>query len=360
MNRLVKSILALVIIVVILFLILNSKFSFTGTEEAAGRSPGGPAAKGPVSIPVAATVIEPDILNNEIKVTGSLMANEFIELKSEISGKISRIHFNEGQKVRKGQLLISINVEELQAQLEKLKFSQKLYEDSEFRQRRLLEKEAISQEEYDIALTELNTSLADIKVLEAQIDKSIIRAPFSGTIGLRQVSEGSYIIPSTVIANLFSINPIKIEFSVPGKYSGQVKNGQKIEFSMENSSQKFIGEIYAIEPQIDPATRTLSLRAISENPDDELLPGQFVNITLNLAEIENALMVPTVSVIPELNGHRVFRYHSGKAESVPVEIGIRTENSVQVLNGLDRSDTIITTGILQLREGSSVNITNLN
>ncbi|MGK7393754.1 MAG: efflux RND transporter periplasmic adaptor subunit [Candidatus Cyclobacteriaceae bacterium M3_2C_046] len=357
MSKIVKQLLILFVIIIVVFLILNYKIGFFSGNS---TSQAGPMAAEPSAIPVAVEVIQPEILEQKVKVTGTLMANESVELKSEISGKITKIYFTEGQQINNGELLFSIDDTELQAQLEKLKSTQKLYEDNEYRQKKLLEREAISQEEYEVVLNELSTIQADIKVVESQINKSHIRAPFSGVIGLRQVSEGSYISPSTVIANFFSIQPIKIEFSVPGKYSTEIQKDQVISFTVESMGQEFQGRIYAIEPQIDPKTRTLKVRAISQNKSRQLMPGQFANIEIILETINDALMVPTISVIPELNGHKIFKYQNGKAVSVNVDIGQRSDQQVQIVKGINPSDTVLISGILQVRDGVPVMISSSN
>lgn len=360
MNKIVKQSIALVIIILVIFLVLNYKFDLINFNSSNRELQAAPARATNINIPVSAVVVAPEVLNNKIKITGTLIANEAVDLSPEMSGKITGIFFQEGDYVKKGALLANINAEDIKAQLEKARFTLKLYQDNENRQRQLLEKEAISQEEYDISITELRTSEAEIKVLEAQIAKSQIRAPFNGTIGLRQVSEGSYVTPSTTIASFYNIDPIKIEFSVPGKYSDRITAGQKIAFTLEARAKKFQGQVYAVEPKVDPDTRTLKVRARAENDDRKLFPGQFANIEITLETIEDALMVPTVAVIPEMNGHRLFRYESGKAVSIPVNIGTRTNTDVQIISGINRQDTVITSGILQLRSGSPVSISEIN
>jgi membrane fusion protein (multidrug efflux system) len=277
-----------------------------------------------------------------------------------MSGRISKIYFKEGERAKKGDLLVQINDEELRAQLDRLKYTLQLFQDSENRQKQLLEREAISQEEYDITLTESKTAAADIRLLEAQIAKAQIRAPFDGIIGLRNVSEGSYVTPTTDIASFFNIDYAKLDFSVPGKYSGTVNIGDNVYFTVENSVETFQGRVYAIEPQIDAATRTLKMRAISENKESKIMPGQFANIELVLDAVENAILVPTQSIVPELDGHKVFLSQNGKAEPVQVQLGLRTDTEVEVVTGLNPSDTVITTGLLQIRPGSSVNVTSVN
>jgi len=358
MNKTVKNIVIVVIALVVLFLLALPKLEFLKAEKQTEAAPTASAAN--VKIPVSAVIATPGKLDNTIQVTGEIQANESLELRPETSGKVTNISFQEGERVKKGALLVTINDEELRAQLEKLKYSKKLREDMEYRQRMLLEKEAISQEEYDQALTELNTNAADIKVIEAQIAKSQIRAPFNGIIGLRYVSEGSYATPQTVIASFFSLDPAKIEFSIPSKYTNDVEVGQEITFTTDALNEEFTGKIYAIEPQIDPATRTLKLRAVSPNKDQKLLPGQFVRVNLILNRQDEAIMIPTQAVIPELTGHKVFVSNQGMVEERKVEIGIRTSQEVEIEEGIKPQDTVITSGILQLKQGSAVEITSFN
>jgi len=354
MNKVVRTVLFLLIGIVIVGLILYPKLK---TEDS------GPQAiqpQGASVLPVEATVIQPRRIENIIKVTGAIIANESVALKSEISGKVEKIYFQEGQRVKRGNLLLKINDDEILAQIERLKYTQKLNEEMEYRQRQLLDREAISREEYDIALTTLNTTQSDIKQTEARLAKHKIYAPFDGIIGLRQVSEGSYISPSDLVANMYSINPIKIEFSVPGKYSTMVNKGDTINFTTEATDEVFIGTIYAVEPRIDPRTRTLMIRAICRNDEEMLIPGQFANIDYILDVLPEAMMVPSESIIPELNSHKIFTYKNGLVDEEQVNIGLRTEKEVQITSGVDPGDTVITTGILQIRQGMPVEITNVN
>lgn len=353
MKSYIKQISIIALALVILFFILNYKIGFFKDNSAQA----GPNRSSSAPVPVDAVVVHPELLENNLVVTGSLLANEYVELSTEMPGKVTQINFTEGDRINKGALMLSINDAELRARLSKLKLQKQLNEDNEYRQKVLFEKEAISKEEYEVALTELNKSEADIQEVEAQLDKTRILAPFSGIVGLRHVSEGAYISTNTPIASFFSINPIKIEFSVPGRYSHLIKENQKITFTVENFDKKYQGTIYAIEPQIDPQTRTLQIRALSRNKNNELLPGKFVNVTLNLETVDDALMVPNISVIPELNRHKVYKLQNGNAHAVNVEIGTRTEDDIQITNGISEGDTIITSGILQIREGTPVQVT---
>ena len=353
-----KTLITIAVVVAVLLLLAWPKLNLSGKKETPGQASSGGQRGGKLS--VEGVIIKSSKLDNKLTVTGSVLPNESLEIKSEISGKITAIKFKEGNKVSKGDLLLQINDDEIAAQLEKQRYNRKLNEDNEFRQRKLLEKDAISQEEYDNALNRLNTTTADIKLLEAQLSKTRISAPFDGVIGLRYVSEGAYLSPSAIIATLYNISPAKIEFAIPGRYSTQVAQGKKIYFSIENDLTVYQGEVYAIEPRIDPATRTLKIRALAANKKGILLPGQFVKVELVLQSMSDAILVPTEAVIPEQNGKMVFILEAGKAKGVKIETGIRTENSLQVLSGLKPGDTLLTTGILQLRPGIDVQIVKLN
>ncbi len=358
MSKIIKWLLAVVILLVILYLINPTLWGLLGAdqeEKAVAQSTTFRA-----KIPVSAVIIRPKKIDNKISVTGSVAANEEVELHTEVSGIVKRIHFKEGSKVRRGDLLISLDDSELSAQLEKLRYTQKLYSDSEYRQRQLLEREAISQEEYEQALTELNTVASDIKVVQSQYNKTKIRAPFNGVIGLRSVSEGAYLTPSDPIAFIYNINPAKIDFSIPEKYSQKVQVGDEIRFITDALSDHRIGRIYAVEPQVDSETRTLRMRATSDNGDGSLLPGQFARVELIFNTLEGALMVPTEAVVPELGGHKVYLSRNGLVQPLPVEVGIRTESEVEVVQGLQATDTVITSGILQIRPGSLVELTIVN
>ncbi|MEO5931113.1 MAG: efflux RND transporter periplasmic adaptor subunit [Candidatus Kapaibacterium sp.] len=335
---------------------LKGNQSSTDAKQGAGARGGG-GKSAPVA--VTAYVVTPSRLADRIFVTGTVSANEQVDLQSEVPGKITRIFFREGTAVAKGTLLVKINDADLQAQLVRANYRKELAVLKEARQRQLREKDAVSQSEYDVALNDLNTSSADIALIRAQIAKTDIRAPFSGMIGLRNVSEGSYIAPSTKIVSLSNTNPVKIDFSVPEKYYSVVRPGSTISFTIQGSSGTYTGRVYAVEPKIDQATRTLLVRAVCSNGNGKIFPGAFAEIELTLKQIENTLMVPTEAVIPEAEGKKVFVSKEGKAESRKVEVGIRTDKNVQVLSGLAPGDTVITSGILQVKPGSALKISTI-
>lgn len=300
--------------------------------------------------------IFPTSMSELIYSTGSLIPDEEVDLSFEASGKVVGIFFNEGTRVKEGELLAKINDRPLQAQLLKLKAQQKLGKEREFRQRQLLERDAISQESYDQVATELQALDADIQLIEARISETELRAPFDGIVGLRMVSEGAFATTQTKIVRLVKNSPLKIEFSIPERYAGEVKPGYPISFLLDGYTNAFEAVVYAVDPKIDPLTRTLVARAKYPNTNEELKPGRFVSVRALLSQIENAVSVPTQAIIPEMSGEKVFVYKSGKAQEVKVTLGLRTESHVQVRTGLNFGDTLLTTAILQLRHGLPVQL----
>ncbi|HCN83708.1 MAG TPA: hypothetical protein DIT07_08810, partial [Sphingobacteriaceae bacterium] len=254
---------------------------------------GGPGGRGAGGAPIQVNGIVAKVTNfeNNILVSGSLEANEQVQIRSEGSGLVRAIYFKEGTNVSKGQVLLKIDDVELQAQLAQAMTKEKLAEETATRADLLLKKEAISKEEYDVAMADLRSLQSQTQLIRAQIAKTSVRAPFSGKIGLRSISAGGYITPSTSVANLVSVNPIKITFSVPEKYSGMVKLNTKFKFSIARSEKQYSAEIFAIEPGIEATTRTMQLKARANNPNGELLPGLFAKIDLPLSTLHNAILI---------------------------------------------------------------------
>lgn len=318
----------------------------------------GPEGKkdGPVKAMVGGLVIEPREMRNTIVSTGNILANEEVELRSETPGRIVTINFDEGSFVNKGSLLLKTDDRELQAQLKKMQVEEKQAKDDLFRKEKLLALKAISQEEYDLSFNALGIIQAQIDLIRTQISKTEIIAPFSGKIGLRQVSPGGFISSSTLVTRLQQTDPVKIEFSVPEKYQEKVRAGDAITFSVEGHDSLFRGVVYAIEPRVDPSTRNIGIRAKCSNSNGLLVPGAFARVQILLDRFEQALVIPSEVVIPQMNGEKVYVCREGKATSQLIKTGIRTEREVQVLEGLKTGDTLVTTGLLQLREGASIKV----
>ena len=327
----------------------------------AGTAATPPPAASPAEqvTPVRAIVAEPTSLRDFISVNGSTLAREEVMVSSEVPGKITQILFREGTYVREGTPLIQLDDQELRAQLERLKVQQELSEKIAERLKALYEREGVSLQEYEIAASEARQVQAEVDLLDVQLEKRTIRAPFSGVLGLRQVSEGSYLSPGTPIVRLVSTNPIDLEFTIPEKYSSSIERGGKVSFTIDGRAGDFEATIIAKDPNIDPETRTLRVKASAPNRDGTLLPGAFAQVTVNLQDFENAILVPTQAIIPELGGKSVYLFRNGVAEAVEVETGIRRNVQIQVLSGIEPGDTVITTGVLQLRPGAAVRISQI-
>lgn len=344
------------IIYILIALLLGYLIYHRITADSSNGAKGPSASKGGEvpAINVKGIIVSTQKFSNKVDVSGSIDANEQVQITSEIPGLVKSINFNEGTNVAKGSLLLKIDDSELQAQLAQAVTKEKLALEVEQRAEKLLKSEAISQEEYDNSKAELKSLQAQTQLIRAQLSKTEIRAPFSGRIGLRNISVGAYITPTTPIANLVSIDPVKITFSVPEKYTKMVEIGTPITFTIAGTSRVFKGEVYAKEPAIDVATRTLELKARSSNEDGYLLPGSFANVHLPLQDIKNAILIPTEAIIPVLKGKQVFVSKNGKAVAVDIQSDIRTDEDVLVSSGLSVGDTVITTGIMALKQGSPV------
>lgn len=292
-----------------------------------------------------------------LTLSGTILPNEVINLRSEISGIAEALNFSEGARVEKGQTLIKINDAELKAQLIQAKTKNSLAAENERRAKLLLEKEAISQEEYDIARADHRTAEAEIELIQAQLVKTAIRAPFAGIVGLRNISEGSYITPTTDIAQLVDVSKVKLEFFIPEKYATKVKVGAGVNFSVQGLNERFTAIIYALEPLVEATTRTIRIRALTDNLNNQLIPGTFANVTFPLESLENGLLVPAEALIPIQNGKKIFIKKNGLAKEILVETGARTDADVLIVKGIMDGDTVLTSGVMSLRDGSPVDVT---
>lgn len=305
---------------------------------------------------VTGIVIRPQTFDNNLSLTGSIEANEQVEIHSEVSGIVENIYFNEGAIVKKGQILFKVNDIELKAQLQQAVTKEGLAAENARRAKLLLEKEAISQEEHDISRADYKSAQAQTQLIRAQISKTAVKAPFSGKIGLRSISPGTYITPAIPVAKLVNTGKLKITFSIPEKYASQIKSGSAIDFSVSGSAKIYSAKIYAIEPEVEVATRTLQVRAIADNIDGNLFPGTFADIKMPLAIIKDAIVVPSEAIVPVQEGKKVYIANMGKAKEVIVEATTRTDASILILSGLKAGDTLITSGVMSLKNDAPIKI----
>ncbi len=343
----------IIVFLVIGFVLLQSNFLAENKNKSKEKNT--PPNKNKETF-VRAIIIKSNNLNNRLRVTGTIAANEEVNITSEISGMITQINFQEGTNVAKGALLVKINDADLKAQFEKLTYREELFVKREFRQKKLLEKGGVSQDEYDTGLAELNALKAEKRELEAKIAKTQVLAPFSGTIGLRQISQGAYINAGTSITKLVNIDKLKVEFSVPEKYITKLKNGQKCIIIFGDNETKYDASIYAIEPKLNLNTRTMTAKAWINSATNDLKPGAFVKVEIIWDNFEKAIEIPTYALIPDIDAPKVYQYKNGKAISKIVKTGIRSSESVQIEEGVLENDTIIISGIMNLRPNIAVKL----
>lgn len=352
MSKTVKRLIIGSLLLVVLVGLAWPKLTISEVDDGA-RGAAGAAAP----LAVQAYVVTPTVLADRVLTTGTLRANEAVTLSSESAGRITEILFDEGRRVQQGALLLKINDAELQAQRVRIEYRLRLAEEQVARQQALLAKGGVSQEAFDRTQNELNVLRAELQLNAAQIAKTEVRAPFDGILGLRHVSAGSYLTPQSPIATLQDVTPIKLDFSIPEKYAGLVGVGAEVRFRVSGQGRTFRGTVFAVEPRIDEETRTLQMRATSPNEDLALLPGAFADVELVVNEIPDALAVPAIAVVPDLQGTKVYVVENGRVQPRPVETGLRTDSAVQIVSGLAPQDTVLTSGLLQVRPGVPVQVT---
>src|SRR5664280_2263855 len=303
---------------------------------------------------VEGIIVTPSVLDQTISISGTLKPFEETVLMPEVPGRIVDINLSEGGFAKKGTLLVKLFDGDLQAQLKKSKAQLQLEEQTEKRQSELMKVNGISQLDLDQTILQINSIKADIEVLGVQINKTEVRAPFDGTIGLRNVSIGAQVTPSTPLATIRDVKHLKIDFSVAEKYGSIIKPGYKLTFTVQGDDKKYSATVMATEQGIESDTRNLNGRAIVENNNTSLIPGQSANVELRLYENKDALMVPTEAVIPQARTKQLIVAKNGKASFVTIVTGIRTSSSVQVISGLNPGDTVVTTGILFLKPNAAL------
>lgn len=321
------------------------------TPGARTGKPGGP----PMAMPVEITKVETGTVTRDISAVGTLRANESVIIRSEIAGRITDIHFSEGQTVEQDAELVSLDAAEHQAQLAETAATLKLDQLNYQRAQDLVGKKLLSRQSYDEAAAKLAGARAAKALQEARLAKTKIRAPFAGVLGLRQVSPGDYVQPGQDIVNLEDISTLKLDFRVPETYVADVKQGQSVTLQVDAyPEQTFSGMLYAIDPRIDEQTRTLLLRARVPNPAGQLRPGMFARVNVVLESRANAVLIPEQALVPIGDQRFVYRVIDGKAVQTPVQIGQRRDGKVEISTGLAPGDTLVVAGQAKLRDGMPV------
>ncbi len=295
-------------------------------------------------------------VSDRIEVPGSLLPAEETQIRTEVSGRIVRLNMQEGKSVKGGEMLVKLFDQDLQAQLKKLQVQLEIAMKSEERLRELVEINGISQQDYDLSQLNVENLKADIEAIRIDIGKTEIRAPYTGKLGLRNVSLGSYLMPTDIVATIRQVDHLKLEFSVPEKYAKEINSGSKIVFRVDGGKSQHIAKVIATESGVDQATRTLRIRALVKGDNPELVPGIFAKVILQLGKDENALMIPTQSVIPQARNKQVILFRKDSANFTVVETGVRDSVFVQIVSGLKPGDTVVTTGLMAIRPNAKIKI----
>lgn len=320
--------------------------------QAAGQ--GGAGSKAPAAPLVSEVhIVKKAPFTQTLSTVGTLRANESVTLVSELSRRLVKIHVQEGSAVTTGDLLFKLDDSDLVAELGEIDARLTLAIANKQRVDRLLPSKAISQQEFDISTAELTVLGAQRVTQAVQVSKTEILAPFAGRVGVRQVSEGAFVSPSTPLITLQDVSHIKVDFPLPERYAAEVKAGQKFTFTVAGNGQKFEGEVTVLEPAIDAATRSLLVRGICREPKG-LLPGGFAEVSLSLDGLTNGFMVPSQALVPSPRGQGVYLIVDGIAKIQQVEVGIRTDDQVQILRGVKEGDVMAVTNLLRILPGKEV------
>ncbi|HML58761.1 MAG TPA: efflux RND transporter periplasmic adaptor subunit [Ferruginibacter sp.] len=312
--------------------------------------------KAPPPPTVDAHIVQQMVLGETLELPGNIVAGEETAIQPEISGRLTSLNIPEGKTVGQGTLLATIYDGDLRAQLNKLRKQLEVQQQRVQRYEALLKIDGVSKQEYDLINLETENIRADIRIIETDLQRTQIRAPFTGQLGLKMVSSGAYVSPATVITNIRKTNDLRVDFSLPEKYTSRLGVGATVSFTSEGNDKVYTARVMARESGITETDRNLKLRAMVTNNDGTLLPGGFVKIKLDFEPDPNAIMVPSQAILPQARTKQVVKVNGGVVSFVDVELGLRDSARIQILSGLQPGDTIVTTGLMRLKPNDKVKI----
>ncbi len=339
-----------------LLLLLLSVLAACGKKKKTDASAAKQATTKAPPMRVDGYLVVPQPFQENVEVPGNIVADEVAEIHPETSGRIVQLNVVEGKYVSKGAVLAKLYDGDLRAQLNKIQVQLALAQKTEERQAQLLKIQGISQQDYDISLLQVNSLKADIGILQTSIAKTVVRAPFSGKIGLNAISPGSYVTPASVIAVISQTSNLKLDFTVPEKYTGQIKQGQLVTFTIAGSTKQMGAKVIATEATVMENTRSLTVRATVMGADPALIAGTFAKVQLSFDPDPNAILIPTQAVLPQARGKKVILYKGGTAIFADVTTGVRDSARVQILDGVKPGDTVVVTGLLSVRPEAKIQI----
>jgi membrane fusion protein (multidrug efflux system) len=338
------------------FLTAFGLFLFSCGKKKQGTNNTATAKKQMPPAKVDGYVVTPSDLTDRVELTGNITAGETTEIRPEIAGRITLLHLPEGKYVSKGTLLAKLYDGDLRAQLAKLEVQLRAARVTEARQEQLLKIEGISKQEYELSQLQVNTIKADMHIIRTSMIKTEIRAPYSGKLGLKNISPGAYITPADILTTLRKTDEMKLDFNVPEKYAHLVKPGQNVAFTDDATNARFSARIDAMESGITENNRALLVRADITGGDDRLIHGSFARINLDIQPGTQSLMVPSQAILPQARGKKVIAYKGGTAQFIEVTTGIRDSAFVEITSGLQTGDTIVVTGLMSTKPGAKINI----
>lgn len=301
-------------------------------------------------------IVHTSTLSESIEIPGTIVAGESTQIHPEISGRITSLNVREGAYVGKGSVIAKLYDADLQARRRKLEVQLRQAQQTENRYNQLQKIGGISKQDYDVTALQVSNIRADLSIIQTEIARTVVRAPFSGKLGLKEVSTGAYVTPASVITSIHKTSGLRIDFNVPEKYTGVIRSGQYVNFTVAGSERSYTAAIMATESGIEEATRSLTIRAAVKGDATGLIPGGFAKVRLAFEPNHNALLIPSQAIIPQARGKKVYVYKEGKAVFTEVETGKRDSSNVQITAGLAKGDTVIITGLLGLKPDSKVMI----
>lgn len=315
----------------------------------------GGKASGPTPV-FSAVIAESFPINRTVEAPGTILANENTDMQPEISGKVVSINFKEGSYVQAGTLLVKLFDGDLQAELKKLAVQLEVAEATAKRQKELLAINGTSQQDYDNAILNVSNIKADMDLLRVRIMQTEVRAPFNGKLGFRNISLGAYVTPATIITNIAQVNTVKVEFAVPEKYAQDMVSGKTVTLQTADKSKTYYANVLASQNLISSETRNLFVRAIVKNPDASITPGTFVQVSVAIGSKADAVMLPTEAVIPSTRTKKVIVMRDGKAIFQDINTGFRDSARVEIIGAINKGDTIVTSGLLSIKEGMAIGV----
>jgi len=301
-------------------------------------------------------IVGAEVLSNKIEIPGTLEPFEETNIQPEISGKVTGIFFNEGATVNKGSVMVKLYDADLQAQLKKIQVQLAISKKTEERQGELLKINGISQQDYDLSLLAFKNLQADIDILQTEISKTSLVAPFTGKAGLRNISMGAYINPQTIVTTIRMLNQLKLQFTVPERYSSKMSAGGKIQFKIDGVATAFPATVIATENNVALDTRSMKVKAVVNIQSNRLYAGSFAKVQIPISTNEAALMIPTQAIIPQARGKKVMAYRNGLASLETVTTGVRDTSMVEITSGLKAGDTVLISGLLTTKPKSKISL----